>query len=168
MLSFRCGGGLLASVAIGVVLTFTVPAANAAGSGLNVCNLLSASQLASVHVSAPCTQKTMPVNRQGTHVGTINLGRWGNIHQGYILAAVYVINPAYVGVAKQKFFNGGTSAGVGDWSRWKGFANGKDAARIVFGVGNRIVDLDVGPGSKHPLKSKQQVIALAKAIEGQL
>jgi hypothetical protein len=168
MLSFRSRRSLLASAAVAVVLAFAVPAANAGGSGLKVCNLLSARQVASVHVSASCTQKTMAVQREGTRVGTINLGRWGNVHQGYVLASVYVINPAYVSVAKQKFFNGGTSAGVGDWSRWKGFVNGKEAARIVFGVGNKIVDFDVAPGSKHRLKSKQQVIALAKVIAGKL
>jgi hypothetical protein len=168
MLSFRSRRGVLASAAVAVVLAFAVPTGNAGVAGLNVCKLLSASQLASIHVSASCTQKTMPVNREGTHVGTINLGRWGNVHQGYVLAALYVISPQYVSVAKQKFFNGGTSAGVGDWSRWKGFANGKESARIVFGVGNKIVDLDIDPGSKHPLKSKQQVIALAKAIAEQL
>jgi hypothetical protein len=168
MLSFRSRRGLLVSAAVAVVLAFAVPAANAGGR-LKVCNLLSARQLASVHVSASCTQKTaMPLTRQGTHVGTFSLGRWGNLHQSHVIAILSVINPAYVSVAKQKFFNGGTSAGVGDWSRWKGFANGKESAEIVFAVGNKIVDLNVAPGSKHPLKSKQQVIALAKAIAGQL
>jgi hypothetical protein len=169
MLSLRSRRGLLVSVALAAVLASTAPAANARESALKVCRMLSAGQLAGVHVSASCTQKTMPVTREGTHLGTINLGRWGNIHKGYVLAAVYVINPAYVSIAKQKFFNEkGPSAGVGDWSRWEGFVNGREGARMVFGEGNKIVDLDVGPGAKHPLKSKQQVIALAKAIDGQL
>ena len=78
------------------------------------------------------------------------------------------IDSAYVSIAEQKFFNGGTSAGVGNWSRWKGFANGKESAEIVFAVGNKIVDLEVAPGSKHPLTSKRQVIAVANSIAAQL
>jgi hypothetical protein len=168
MVSFRSRRGLVASAAVAVVVAFAAPTANARSGALNVCKLLSASELATVHVSASCTHRTLPVRRQGTQVGTINWGRWGNVHQGYLLAGVYVINPAYVSVAKQKFFNGGTSAGVGEWSRWKGFANGRESAEIVFGISNKIVDLTVAPGAKHPLKSKHQVIALAKAIAAQL
>jgi hypothetical protein len=169
MVSFRSRRGFVVSAAVAVVLSFAAPAANARSATPNVCKLLSASQLATFHVSGSCTQKkTTPLTRQGTHVGTFSMGRWGNLHQSYVMAVLMVINPAYVSIAKQKFFNGGTSAGVGDWSRWKGFANGKSSAEIVFAVGNKMVDLEVAPGSKHRLKSKQQVIGLAKAIAGQL
>lgn len=168
MVSFCSRRGVVASAAVAVVLVFMAPMANATSGALNVCRLLSARQLATVHVSTSCTHKTMPVRRQGTQVGTINLGNWGNLHQSHLSAGVYFISPAYVGIAKQKFFNGGTSAGVGDWSRWKGFANGMESAEIVFAVGNKIVDLNVAPGAKHPLKSKRQVIELAKAIAAQL
>jgi hypothetical protein len=169
MLSFRSRRGLVASAAFAVVLAFAVPAANARSATPNVCKLLSARQLATFHVSGPCAQKkSTPLTRQGIHAGTFSTGRWGNLHQSYVIAVLMVINPAYVSIAKQKFFNGGTSAGVGDWSRWKGFANGRESAEIVFAVGNKMVDLEVAPGAKHPLKSKQQVIAVAKSIAGQL
>jgi hypothetical protein len=168
MVSFRSRRGLVAPAAAAVVLAFAAPTANARSATSNVCKLLSPSQLATFHVSGSCTQKTTPVNRQGIHFGTVNLGQWGNLHRSHLVAALYVISPAYVSVAKQDFFNGGTSAGVGDWSRWKGFANGKESARIVFAVGNKVVDLDVAPGAEHRLKSKQQVIALAKAIAARL
>jgi hypothetical protein len=154
--------GLVAGAAAAVAVIFAVPA-NARTSAVNACGLLSASQLRSIHVSTSCTHGTTPVTHQGTRYGTINWGHWGKVRHGYALANLLVINPAYVGIAKQKFLNGGTSAGIGDWSRWKGFANGKDEAEIVFGKGNRIVDLVLDPGSKHPLKSKQQVIAIARS-----
>jgi hypothetical protein len=169
MLSFCSRRGLVASATVAVVLAFAAATANARSDTPNVCKLISASQLATFHVSGPCTQKkTTPLTRQGIHAGTFSTGRWGNLHQSYVIAVLMVINPAYVSIAKQKFFNGGTSAGVGDWSRWKGFANGKESAEIVFAVGNKIVDFVVAPGAQHRLKSKQQVISVAKAIAGQL
>jgi hypothetical protein len=169
MVSFRSRPSLIASAAVAVVLAFAAATANARSDTPNVCKLLSANQLATFHVSGPCTQKkTTPLTRQGIHAGTLSWGRWGNVHQSYVIAVLMVINPAYVSIAKQKFFNGGTSAGVGDWSRWKGFANGKESAEIVFAVGNKMVDLIVAPGAKHRLKSKQQVISVAKSIAGQL
>jgi hypothetical protein len=160
---------LLAAAALAVVTTLAVATANAASTSRgNACSLLSASQVRSLHVSTSCVHGSKQVNRSGIHAGTINWGRWGNLHRGVVLANVYVINPAYVNIVKQKFLNDGTSAGIGTWSRWQGFANGKDEARIVFGVGNTIVDLALDPGSKHPLKSKHQVITLARSMLGRL
>jgi hypothetical protein len=169
MVSFRSRRGLVVSAAVAILFAVAAATAAARSETPGVCKLISARQLATFHVSGSCTQKTTrPLTRQGVHAGTLSVGRWGNLHQGYVVATLMVINPQYVSIAKQKFFNGGTSAGVGDWSRWKGFANGKSSAEIVFAVGNKMVDLEVAPGSKHRLKSKQQVIAVAKSIAGQL
>ena len=168
MVSFRSRRGLVASAAVAVVLAFAVQTANATSETPSVCKLITARQVATFHVSDSCTQKrTAPLNRQGIHVGTFSWGRWGTLHS-YVTVVLMNIDSAYVSIAEQKFFNGGTSAGVGDWSRWKGFANGKESAEIVFAVGNKIVDLEVAPGSKHPLTSKRQVIAVAKSIAAQL
>ena len=142
-----------------------VPAAGAARAGF--CKLLSARQLAAVHVTRACTQgKSIPFKHQGTTVATIVVVKWG--HTGVVVADVYAVNPAYVSLAKAKFDVGGPSAGVGDWSRFKGFANGKTDARLLFGVGNYVVDLDVSMPPNRPLKSEQQIVKLATAIAGHL
>ncbi len=167
MLRHRRPRGFAAAATVAVAVIFAVPAA-AATSRVNACSLLSASQLRGLHVSTSCTHGTTPVNHQGTHYGTINWGRWGKVRHGFVLLNVLVVNPAYLGIAKQKFFNGGTSVGIGDWSRWKGFANGKDQAEVVFGIGNKIIDLTLDPGSSHPLKSKQQVLAVARSVAGKI
>src|SRR5690348_8689645 len=97
MVSFRSRPSLIASAAVAVVLAFAAATANARSDTPNVCKLLSANQLATFHVSGPCTQKkTTPLTRQGIHAGTLSWGRWGNVHQSYVIAVLMVINPAYV------------------------------------------------------------------------
>ena len=152
-----------------VVAGLAVPAAGArtAFNG-NACTLLSAAQLTPIHVGSKCRHKSIPAEFGGINAGTIYWANWGTPFNGSVLVNVYDVQPAYVGPAKAKFDTDGTSVGVGDWSRFHGFANGKTAARITFGVGNYIVDIAVDTQAKHPLKSKSQVVNLAKHIAGLL
>lgn len=153
------------AAALAALAALVVPTAGAARGSF--CKLLSARQLAAVHVTSACTQsRAIPFKQQGTTVATITEVRWG--HTGVVTAGVYAVNSAYVSLARSKFDVGGPSAGVGDWSRFKGFANGKTDARLLFGVGNYVVDLDVSMPPTRPLKSEQQIVKLAAAIAAHL
>lgn len=152
------------------VLTAAVYAGSAASAStrLNVCGLLSARQLATIHVAAKghCSQKTAPFQQYATAT-TATWGRLG-AGTGYALGAVYAVKPPYVAAAKQLLDKGGTSVGVGTWSSFEGLSNGKTGGDITFGVGNYVVNLSFGTPTAHPLTSAKPFIALAKAIAAKL
>ncbi len=167
MPSFRHSTRLAAAAAaLAAVAALAAPAAGEAAAQLNGCKLLSARDLAPLRVTTACTQHTLPFKQQGVTVATITEIRWG--HTGVILAGVYALDSQYVSLARSKFDVGGPSAGVGDWSRFKGFANGKTGARIVFGIGHYVVDVGASMPPNRPLKSEQQIVKLAKAIAANL
>lgn len=166
MPSFGYSTRIAAAVAaLAALAALAVPTAGASEL-TSPCKLLSKSQLATVHVSTACTQKTLPFKQQGVTVATITEVRWGKT--GVLAAGVYAVNSAYLSLARSKFDVGGPSVGVGAWSRFKGFANGKTSARVVFGVGKYIVDMVVSTPPSRPLKSRQQIVKLAAAIAGKL
>lgn len=152
------------ALAIAAVALAT-PAADARTSSFSgdACSLLSASQLKPVHVSASCRQKSSSIR-----YGKMTWATWGNIHGAFVLAQVDAVNPAYAGPARALIDKGGTPVGVGDWSRFKGFANGRTEARIDFGVGHFIVGVSVRTPTKQPLTSSKPVLAIAKTIAAKL
>lgn len=156
-----------ATTMIAVAITavaLAAPAANArAASGGNVCKLLSASQLTSVHVPAGCSQKSGQ-----SRLGKLTLAIWGDRHGAYVLADVYDVNPAYAARAKSVFAARGTSVGVGDWSRFEGFTNGHTQAKVTFGVGRYIVGIAVRTPTEQPLTSSKPLIAIAKTMAAKL
>lgn len=154
-----------AVAALAAIAALAVPTAGASEL-TSTCKLLSKRELATVHVTTTCTHRSFPFKQQGVTVATITEVRWGK--NGVVTAGIYAVNSAYASLARTKFDVGGPSVGVGDWSRFKGFANGKTGARIVFGVGKYVVDLDVSVSPTRPLRSKQQIVGLAAAIAGNL
>ena len=152
------------------LLTAAMYASSAASAPtrLNACGLLSARQLATIHVAAKghCSQKTAPFKQYATATSAI----WGRLGAGtgYALAAVYAVKPPYVAAARQLLDKGGTSVGVGTWSSFEGLSNGKTGGDITFGVGNYVVNLTFGTPTTHPLTSAKPFIALAKAIAAKL
>ena len=152
--------------ALSAATALAVPTAGAAGRP-SVCKLLSARQLAAVHVGTACTHSSpLPFKQGGVTVATVTSASWGRT--GHVMASIYAVNSAYVTLARSKFDVGGTSVGVGDWSRFKGFSNGRTIAEMVFAVGNHIVDLEIEMPPNRPLESRQQVVKLASAIAGKL
>jgi len=135
---------------------------------LNACGLLSARQLATIHVASKghCSQRTAPFKQYATAT-TATWGRLG-AGTGYALAAFYAVKPAYVSAARQLLDKGGTSVGVGAWSSFEGLSNGKTGGDITFGVGNYVVNISFGTPTSRPLTSAKPFIALAKAVAAKL
>lgn len=150
---------IMTAAAIAAVV-LAAPAANARTAfGGNACGLLSAAQLKPVHVSLGCNQKS-----SANTFGRVTVATWGSIHGAYVMANIYDVNAEYAARAKSVFDTRGTSVGVGDWSSFKGLANGKTVAEIDFGVGHTIVGIAVRTPTKQPLTSSKPVIAIAKTI----
>ena len=158
----------IAFAALALAASAYTASAVGAPTRFNACGLLSARQLATIHVRSGghCSQKSAPFKQYAT----ITTAAWGRLGggTGYALAAVYAVKAPYVAAAKQLLDKGGTSVGVGDWSSFDGLSNGKTGGGIVFGVGHYVVDLTFGTPSSRPLASAKPFIALAKLLAAKL
>ena len=149
-------GALLATAVL------AAPAAEARPTSLNICKLLSSSQVASLHIATACTQKAT----RTTYAKGIT-ATWGQPQRGKIFLAVYhVPNPAYIKLYESQNTKG-KSAGIGDWSRATGSRSGLYSV-VVFIVGSYAAELSVSTATDHPVMSLKPVIAMAKSVAGRL
>jgi len=160
MFTFR---PIAAAVAAVLAVAFGAGAAGSATvSGRSLCTMISARQLASVHVSGGgCVQKGPTPFAQ---YATVRKAVWGTIQGSHAVLTVYDVKAAYVGAARSVFQKDGTSVGIGDWSSFRGHANGKTFWEIVFGKGSKVVDLTVTTPPGKPLASGKPFLALAKSV----
>jgi hypothetical protein len=151
------------AAAIAVALAAPVASARTAFNG-NVCSLLSAKQVAAVHVPSKCTRRTS----SGSGV-TIYVGTWGSVSGPHLSVAVDAYQSttgSAFKLAKQylgQLPNAKKVSGVGGlaWESSQG-----TVTMLNFVVGHDVCNL--GLTTAQPVKSLAPVIALAKAIAAKL
>lgn len=154
-------GVRIAVVTATLVILGAVASADAtAASSVNPCKMLSAKQVAAVHVSTSCKVARGKPNPYYTGVSAT----WGQLggKSSVILSGNRVSNRAYIGVWESQNAKG-KSAGVGSWSRGSCARTGAFCI-VDFVVGNYVVQLQVAPPIGKPLASQKQFIAMAKTV----
>jgi hypothetical protein len=155
--------GALGPVAAGVAAPLS--AAKTSKFTGNVCALLTAKVVASVHVPANCKQqKTVK-----SALGTVTTGVWGkNLIGGPRLSVG--INKASAAFLKAAVSSKapGKPLGIGKWSGETGLANGKTADAIIFVADGYYVSIALNTPPNKPLKSSAPFIKLAKIVAKQL
>ena len=155
----------IAVVAASLAILVVGPAAAApAASSVEACTLLSARQVAAVHVGTSCAQAAGKPNPYFTAV----VATWGKLggHGSVIVGINRVSNHAYIGVWESQHARG-KSFGVGSWSRGSCVSSGAYCA-IDFVVGDNVVLLQVAPPTGQPLATPAIAIAMAKNIAAKL
>jgi hypothetical protein len=155
----------MAVMAASLATLVVVPPGDArATSSLAACKLLSAKQVAAVHVGTSCTQAVGKANPYYTGVSAT----WGKLggHGSVIVAVNHVSNHSYIGIWEAQHASG-TSFGVGSWSRGSCVPSGKYCL-IDFVVGDNVILLQVAPPTGQPLGSPTPVRAMAKTIASKL
>jgi hypothetical protein len=154
---------LAVAAAIAVVLAVPMASARTAFSG-NVCSLLTAKQVAAVHVPSKCTRRTS--SRSGS---TDYYGTWGSASGPRLSVSVDAFqsttSPAFKLATKYlgQLRNAKKVSGVGSLA-WESSVG--TVTMVNFVVGHDVCNL--GLTTAQPVKSLAPVIALAKAIATKL
>jgi hypothetical protein len=134
-----------------------------ATSRLNPCKLLTAKQVAAVHVDTSCK---IAIGRPNPYYTGVS-GTWGKLGgKGSVIVGIdKAKSHDYIALVEKN--TPGKSFGVGSWSRGACATTGVYCA-INFVVGNYVVAFQVAPPRGKPLTSAKQAIAMAKVIAAEL
>lgn len=155
----------VASLAATMVV-LAAPAANArTASSIRACKLLSAKQVAALHIGTSCTQNTGRPNPYYQGVSAT----WGKLrgHGSVIVSVNKVYKRAYISLWESQNAKKGKSVGVGSWSRGTCAQTGSYCI-VDFVVHSYVVELQVAPPTGHRLASSRPVVALAKTVATRL
>lgn len=152
------------AVALAITALALPCAAGAHPTSLNPCTLLSARQVAAVHVNTTCNVLRGKPNALYTGVSAT----WGKLAgKGSVIVAVdQAKSHAYV-----TYFEGvghpGTSWKIGDWSRGT-CTTGGFYCYASFVVGNNVVTIQVTPPQSKRIPVTKATKAMAKTIAAKL
>ena len=146
--------------AVAAALTVNVTAANR----LNPCAMLSAKQVAAVHVDTSCK---LAIGKPNAYYSGVS-GTWGKLGgKGSVIVAIdHMKSHDYIALWKTDH-PAGKSWGAGSWSRGTCTTSGKYCYGS-FIVGDYAVTIQVAPPAAKPVSVTKPTIAMAKTIASKL
>jgi len=157
--------GMKIAIALATVaVTAAVAATSGAANRLNPCTMLTARQVAAVHVDTSCK---IAVGKPNPYWAAVS-GTWGKLGgKGSVIVAInHMKSQAYITLWKTEHPTG-KSWGAGSWSRGTCIASGSYCYGS-FVVGAYAVTIQVAPPAAKPISVAKPTIAMAKTVAAKL
>jgi hypothetical protein len=157
--------GMKIAIALALVAGIATVASTAgAANRLNPCSMLSAGQVAAVHVDTSCK---LAVGKPNAYYYGVS-GTWGELGgKGSVIVAIdHMKSHSYIALWKTDH-PAGKSWGVGSWSRGT-CTSGGSYCFGSFVVGDYAVTIQIAPPAAKPISVTKPTIAMAKTIAAKL